>query len=191
VVELRRLKGRNIFKVDLVKLQDRIQAQYPQIAQLQVMRELPDRIKVLAKKREAVLQIARGGKFLLVDADGVAMYYVATAVQVPSVQGAIGSQTRVVLGLPIPTKNMNLAVALLDGFKTRPHTSRLKVASVDVSNLSKIEISLGETLKVVIDQDNYTSKLDTLDMLVAQRKIDFTKVKYIDLRFNEPVLGGN
>src|SRR5258708_5029325 len=51
VDQLRRLKGQNIFKVDIAKLHARIKAQYPQISQLRVMRQLPDRIKVLAKKR--------------------------------------------------------------------------------------------------------------------------------------------
>src|SRR5690348_777953 len=66
VAELRRLKGRNIFKVDIAKLQTKIKAQYPQIAELRVIRELPDRVKVLAKKREGLFQIAVRGKYLLV-----------------------------------------------------------------------------------------------------------------------------
>ncbi len=191
VAELRRLKGRNIFKVDINKLSSRIQSQYPQISQLRVVREFPDRIKVLAKKREALFQLPYKGKFLLVDGEGVAMYYVPKIVDLPLVQGAMGASTKVVLGAALPSKNVTWAAALLRGFKERPQTARIKVTSVDMASLNKIDVLLSQTMHLIIDQDNFSAKLDTLAMLAAQRKIDYTKVKYIDLRFNEPVLGGD
>ena len=38
---------------------------------------------------------------------------------------------------------------------------------------------------------SFIPKLAVLDMLLAQKKIDFNTDKYVDLRFNEPVLGEN
>ena len=190
VADLRRLKGRNMFKVDIAKLQGRIKAQYPQIAELRVIREFPDRIKVLAKKRQGLFQVPHKGKFLLVDTEGVAMYYTPALLNLPMVQGALGN-IKVVQGAPLTSKNTGLAVAILQGFKAHLRTARLKVTSLDLRNLSKIDVTLAEALHIILDQDNYPTKLDMLDMLLAQRKIDFAQVKYIDLRFNEPVLGAN
>lgn len=190
VAELRRLKGRNIFKVDINKLQARIQAQYPQISQLRVVREFPDRIKVLAKKREPVFQVPLKGKFLLVDVEGVAMYFSPKPFDLPVVTGALGGQTKIVPGAPLTSKNVAWAVDLLRGFKQRRHTAPIKVTSIDMTSLNKIDIILSQTMHLIIDQDDTAATLDTLDMLAAQRKIDYKKVKYIDLRFNEPVLGG-
>lgn len=190
VSELRRLKGRNIFKVDLGQLQARIKSQYPQIAQLQVMRELPDRIKVLAKKRDALFQCPWKGKTLLVDAEGVAMYYVSGAVDLPIVQGALVSRPRVLLGAPLTVKPVSVAAQVIRAFRSHPHTAGLKILSVDVENLSKITVALAAGPQVILDVENYAAKLDLLEMMVAQKKVDLTRVKYVDLRFNEPVLGG-
>jgi len=191
VSELRRLKGRNIFSVDITKLQARIKAQYPQISDLQVMRDLPDRIRVLAKKRDALFQTPVKGRVLLVDADGVAMYYVNEPVDVPVVRGALPAPAKVVLGAPLAAKPVVVATGIMRGFRSHPRTASLKVASVDVENLSKITVLLASGMKVILDGDNYTRKLDVLEMMMAQKKVDFTQVKYVDLRFTEPVLGEN
>src|SRR5471030_2038553 len=49
---LKDLKGANIFKIDIGKIDRQVAQQYPYIAELRVLRQLPDRILVLAKKRE-------------------------------------------------------------------------------------------------------------------------------------------
>lgn len=190
MADLQRLKGRNIFKIDIKRLQNRIKTQHPQISQLRVTRELPDRIKISAKKREALFQTFFKGKTLLVDAEGVAMYYISGVLDLPTVQGALSPSSRVVLSASLPQSSAALAASIIRGLKSRPHTARLKIVSLDVSNLSKIDVVLAG-LHVILDQENYSSKLDMLEMLLAQRKIDFAQVKYVDLRFNEPVLGEN
>lgn len=189
--ELRRLKGRNIFSIDITKLHNRLKSQYPQIAQLRVMRQLPNRIMVLAKKRDGLFTAAHRSKTLLVDTEGVAMYYPTAPVDLPRVTGALGNQSRVLLGAPLADKNVAVTVQLLQAFRSKPHLARLKVMSVDVSNLSKIEMGFNGGFRVIVDQDGFLPKLDVLDMLVAQRKIDFIRTRYVDLRFNEPVLGEN
>lgn len=191
VAELKRLKGHNIFKVDIARLQAKIKAQYPQIAQLQVMRELPDRIKVLAKKRDVIFQAVVHGKSLLVDTEGVGMYFSKEAVDVPLVIGLVSQSAKIVLGAPLAAKSTGLAVTLIRTFKARPVLSGLKVVSLDISNLSKIEITLAQGVHIILDQDNYAAKLDLLAAMLEQKKIMLAQLKYLDLRFNEPVLKEN
>lgn len=188
--DLRRLKGRNIFKTDIRRLQERIRSQYPQIAQLRVVRELPDRIKISAKKREVLFQMGGKKGGILVDSEGVAMPFVPGIAEVPVVQGALEPKSRVVLGAALKSKPVMVAIDILQGLKRRPNSGRLKVLSVDVANLSKIDVAVAG-LHVILDEDNYAARLDMLEMLLAQKKINFSQVKYIDLRFNEPVLGEN
>ncbi len=185
--ELRRLKGRNIFTVDLLKVQKRIKSQYPQIAQLRVIRQLPDRIKVLAKQRHPFFQVFQRGKLLLVDNEGVALYYASPPVELPLVKGN-GMGSRVILGAPLNAKFVGPAIGILKGFLSRPHLARLKMTEMDMSNPSRIDAAFGG-FHVILDQENYLAKLAILETLLAQKKIDFNQVKYIDLRFNEPVMG--
>ena len=76
---LKDLKGTNIFKVDIKKIDRQIAQRYPYIAQLRVVRQLPDRILILAKKREPLMQIYYKKKYLLLDTEGVALYYTLAA----------------------------------------------------------------------------------------------------------------
>lgn len=191
VAELKRLKGHNIFKVDIARLQTHIKAQYPQIAQLQVMRDLPDRIKVLAKKRDVIFQTIINGKPLLVDTEGVGMYFSKEAVDLPVVTGLILPASKIILGAKLTAKNTSFAVSLVREFKARGHLTGLKLMGLDISNQSKIEIVLASGVHLIMDQENYLSKLDLLEMMLAQRRINLAQIKYIDLRFNEPILKEN
>ena len=46
-------------------------------------------------------------------------------------------------------------------------------------------------MHVILDQDDTQDKIELLQMLIAGHKIDLNKVKYIDLRFKEPVIADN
>jgi cell division septal protein FtsQ len=189
--DLKHLTGRNIFKVDLVRLHNKIKAQYPQIAELRVIRELPDRIKVLAKRRDPVIQANIKGKNLVLDGEAVALYYTPAPIELPLVTGVSSADGRHVLGGPLKAKTIAIALDIVRSFRSHGHTAQLKITSIDVSNLSKIDMSIGPTFHVILDQDNYQTRVGLLEMLLAQRKIDFKQVRYIDLRFSEPIFGEN
>ena len=185
------LKGRNIFTVDLVKMHRRIKAQYPQIAQLHIVKELPDHVKILAKKRDAVFAFVLKGKFLLVDKEMVAMYYVDRPGDLPMVYGPVGTGFRITLGAAITAGYVSDALNIINAFRAHPQIARFKLTDIDLSNVSRYSISCVGGFKVLLDKENYAVKLDILETLLAQRKIDFNTAKYVDLRFNEPVLGEN
>jgi len=185
------LKGKNIFSVDLEQMHRRILKQYPQISQLHIVKELPDNIKILAKKRDPVFALILKGKYLLVDREGVAMYYVDKPVGLPVVYGVTGSSVKITLGARIKFQLVQEALNILSAFKSHPQVARLKVTDMDLGNASRLTITCAGGFKVLLDKENYVAKLDMLEMLLVGRKVDFNTVKYVDLRFNEPVLGEN
>ncbi len=185
------LKGRNIFKIDLRKLQDEIAQRYPYMAQLRVVRQLPDRVLILAKKREALMQIFYKRKYLQLDTEGVAMYYTAQPAAVPQVMGLPMEHHWLFLGGR--TRGIQLAkvVDILNDFRGSAVLSRWRILSVQAGNLSKIDVQVGENMHVILDQDDTQDKIEMLQMLISSNKIDLNKVKYIDLRFKEPVIADN
>jgi cell division protein FtsQ len=188
---LKQLKGRNIFKINIKDLEHQIGSKYPQISQLRVERELPDRIKILAKKREPAAEVAVGGKFLIIDKEGVSLNYAPQALPLPIVMGAAIDHRKVVLGAPVGNKELRLALFILNEFKVRPRLAKLNVVNVDTSNLSKIDLTLSSNAHIIIDQEQMLAKIDMLEMLLNQNRIDFNRVKYIDIRFKEPVIADN
>ncbi|MBF0571330.1 MAG: FtsQ-type POTRA domain-containing protein [Candidatus Omnitrophica bacterium] len=188
---LKDLKGTNIFKIDIKKIDRQITQRYPYIAQLRVVRQLPDRILILAKKREPLMQIYFKGKYLLLDTDGIALYYTLQPVSLPQIYGIPLDRGGLFLGLHIRSREIVKVVEILNMFKASPYLKRWRIHSVQADNLSKIDLSVGENMHVILDQDDTQDKIELLQMLISANKVDLNKVKYIDLRFKEPVIANN
>jgi cell division septal protein FtsQ len=188
---LRDLKGTNIFKVDIKKLDRQINRRYPYIAQLRVVRQLPDRILILAKKRDPLMQIYYRKKYLLLDTQGVALYYVLAPADLPQIYGLPLKTDWLFLGATIQGPQLTKAVDILNMFKQSPFLRRWKIHSVQAGNLSKIDLLVGENMHVILDQEDTQDKIELLQMLISSNKIDLNKVRYIDLRFKEPVIADN
>ncbi len=188
---LRDLKGTNIFKVDVNKIDSQIARVYPYIAQLRVVRQLPDRILVLAKKREPLMQVYFKKKYLLLDTEGVALYYVLQPAVLPQVYGIPLERSGMFLGGQVRGAELSKVVEILNSFKQSPWLRRWRIHAVQAANLSKIDLSVGENMHVILDQEDTQDKIESLQMLISTNKIDLNKVKYIDVRFKEPVIANN
>lgn len=188
---LMRLKGQNIFSVDTNKLHRQLSQQYPQISQLRVVKQMPDIIMVLAKKRDVLLQFQVKHRYLVVDTEGVTMFYAPSPLSVPLVKGLALENVRIILGASSNVKEVNLMVDLIRQFKAHPQTSRLKIVAVDASNLSKIQLTVMPNIQIITDQEDIARKIDMLEILLNNGKIKWNQVKYIDLRFKEPIIKEN
>jgi cell division septal protein FtsQ len=188
---LRDLKGNNIFKVDIKKIDRQIAARYPYIAQLRVVRQLPNRILILAKKREPLMQIYFKNKYLLLDTEGVALYYTLEPAALPQVYGIPLEGKWLFLGGHVQGRELSKVVDILNSFKESPYLRRWRIHAVQAGNLSKIDLVVGENMHVILDQDDTQDKIMLLQMLISANKIDLNQVKYIDLRFKEPVIANN
>ena len=188
---LKDLKGTNIFKVDIKKIDRQITQRYPYISQLRVERQLPDRILILAKKREPLMQIYFRKKYLLLDTEGVALYFTLQPAGLPQVFGIPLERGGLFLGGHIRGQEIVKTVEILNSFKASPYLKRWRIHAVQAGNLSKIDLLVGENMHVILDQEDTQDKIELLQMLISANKIDLNKVKYIDLRFKEPVIANN
>jgi cell division septal protein FtsQ len=188
---LKDLKGTNIFKIDIGKIDSQIAKEYPYIAQLRVVRQLPDRILILAKKRESLMQIYFKKKYLVLDTEGVALYYTLQPSSLAQVYGIPLEHNWLFLGGHIRGSALSKVADILNSFKQSPYLRRWRIHAVQAGNLSKIDLSIGENMHVILDQDDTQDKIELLQMLISSNKIDLNKVKYIDLRFKEPVIANN
>jgi cell division septal protein FtsQ len=188
---LKDLKGNNIFKVDIRKIDRQIAERYPYIAQLRVVRQLPDRILILAKKREPLMQIYFKKKYLILDTEGVALYYTLQPAVLPQVYGIPLEHDWFFLGKHIRIPELSKVADILNMFKSSPYLRKWRIHAVQADNLSKIDLLVGENMHVILDQDDTQDKIELLQMLISANKINLDQVKYIDLRFKEPVIANN
>jgi cell division septal protein FtsQ len=187
---LRELQGRNIFAVDLKHMHNEIRMLYPQIYDLRIERRFPDTIHVVAKKRDAYAQVLVKQNYLTIDNDATVIFADKKPLpQMVLIKNGKLEKYKIFLGTKLDTPEVLGGLDLIQAFKSNPGLSKYPISDVDVANLSKITFSIGPELQVIVDRDDMAKKLDMLAFLIAQKKLNFLEVKYIDLRFKEPIVG--
>ncbi len=187
---LRQMQGKNIFAADLRRTHHDIRMLYPQVYDLHIERRFPDTIHVVAKKRDAFAQILVKQNYLTIDDNAIVIFIDKKPLpQMPLIKNGKLEKVKVVLGTRLNTPEVMAGLETIQAFKANPGLSKYPMSDLDVINLSKITFSIGPELQILIDREDIAQKLDTLAFLIAQKKLNFLEVKYIDLRFKEPIVG--
>lgn len=187
---LANLKGKSLFSVDLTEIQKQLQSRYPQYKQLQVLKRFPNQVLVVARQRYPLARLRLAGKTLTLDEKGVIL---ATAGdsddQLPLIIGVNTVRGKITAGSLLESPDLRAALSIVRISKTDKILSNFRIAKIDVDNLSEINFYLANNLKVIVDQDQLEHQLKMLGLVLSQAKLDQENVKYIDLRFKEPILG--
>lgn len=186
---LMRLRGTNIFDVDLKVVQKRLQSQYPKIKQLRVFRRFPDKIYVTAKKRKPFALLTVNKKNILIDKDGVVLSVNASPnPKLPSISGVRRYQ-KMILGMPLKRRELDVAIEIIKAVQGNRALASFDIVTMDVSNLSEIYFHLANHLKVIVDKNKIYKKIRSLGIVLSQGNLDLQDINYVDLRFKEPILG--
>lgn len=188
--DLSRLKGNNIFAIDLQEVQRKLSYKYPQISQLKIVRRFPDQIALVAKKREPIAQIQIRNTVLTLDEKGVVLSMLKKADKsLPSINGIDVRNEKVSLGLPLNRSEIQTALNIIKEFNRSSALSSYQLKNVEVEHLSRINLSLSNDLNIIVDQDNIQKKIVILGVVLAQGSLNPEEVRYVDLRFKEPIIG--
>ncbi len=190
--ELTKLKGENIFSVDLKEIQKKIQRRYPQITRLRIMRRFPDQIIVSARERRPFVQMDYDGKILTLDSKGIVLSTSSKRnKKLPFLSGIRRNNRRVILGVPLRKKGVFIALGVIEAFQKERMLAGYRINRVNLESLSKIRVILSNKLVVIVDRDKIASKLRKLGVVLTQSKMSSKEVKYIDIRFKEPIVKRN
>ena len=182
------LLGESIFNVNLKAAQGKLQAAYPQAAQIRIFRQLPNKIVIDFKERRPLARVSLNGKIAVVSSDGFIMAMTAIGeTELPFIAG-VSPSGKIAVGRKIDRKNLRVALEIIMLFEKTPSLKAQRIYKMDVSNLSKINLYLNEKLNAIIDQDDLGRQVNTLGIVLAKANLDLGEILYIDLRFKEPVI---
>jgi cell division septal protein FtsQ len=189
--ELEKLKGHNIFSVDLVKVENKVQAKYPHIGDLKVLRHFPDGITITGFARQAIAEAVLNGHSLEISADGFFLRHTAREGDpLPVVRGLKGANAAP--GERVADENLMVAMNVIGLIKNVRSLSALGFREVDISDPLKINCRFKDeatSFDVYIEKDRIAEKIKALSAIVERSDLELAQVKYIDLRFDEPVIG--
>ena len=184
------LKGKNIFEVDLKNAQKKIMFKYPQVMHLKIIRELPNQLHLEAKKRQPALQAIFNKRVVTVDNKGVVLSTTTGKnKKLAFVEGFKGVSRDIMVGEAIKGDRMSSTLKIIRIFGDNKNLKEYSIDRIDVDNLSKITVYLEEGFNVILDRSSLNEKISMLGVVLTQGQIDMKTVKYLDLRFKEPIIG--
>ena len=204
--EISRLKGKNIFLLDLPGEAMNISKSCPDCLRVRLARVLPDRLFAQFIKRNPVA-LVKLYRYFAVDQDGV-FFESSLSPQdsgLPLITGLEGKLSGIKPGKGHKSKEMFLALAIIKEAAKFRNLRSYRIQRIDAVNADDITIFIPvgpepalyldwqapqrqKILEVKISQGNIVEKIAIMSGLINQEKERLGDIKYIDLRFNEPVI---
>ncbi|MGE5197510.1 MAG: cell division protein FtsQ/DivIB [Deltaproteobacteria bacterium] len=206
-VDLSYLKGRNIFSVDLEKQARYLSDAYPVYRNIRLIRILPDRVFVEFVKRQPVAYI-RLYKYFSVDRDCV-LFDVLSMPQEANLPVILGLETKIFgpkTGKKFNVKELNFSLDIIKEVRSVRALRYWKIRKIDVTNPDGVSFFIAMPVKnpsllpvgappvpeilieIKINQGGIADKIGILTGMLFQLKNEWVNIKYIDLRFKEPVV---
>ncbi|MBN1405425.1 MAG: FtsQ-type POTRA domain-containing protein [Candidatus Omnitrophica bacterium] len=182
-------KSINIFNLDLKKCQRQIEASYPEIKNVRVHRNLPDKITVVYQKRVPFCQV-KSAKYYLVSEEAVVLpgSSAISYEELPVVVGIYISESRLPRNRRIYSASMYRAIQLIGQIKTTDFEENYKIKQIDIYDEFNPVIYLENGIQIKMGTQNFTTISDKLEEVLADLQSKGLKPKAIDMRFDDIVV---
>ncbi|MBU1006896.1 MAG: cell division protein FtsQ/DivIB [Candidatus Omnitrophica bacterium] len=192
-IEGDKIVGSNIFSIDLNEFRDKVEKAHTEFKDVVVKRVLPGRLMIEAEMREPIAQI-RSDRYYFVDAEGVLL---------PDVKNFPDPDLPVIFGIGInlakvkpynftslEREGVDKALSIITGIRNIESLKELKIKSVDVTDSGNLSFFLERSnVEIKIGNSDFNKRLMVLETLLEQVISDIDNFKYIDLRFEDPIIG--
>ncbi len=189
-IDLSYLKGRNIFSLDLRRESNLISGMYPAYKKIRLIRILPDKLFLDFLVRKPIA-LVKSWKLLGMD-ETLSLFVINLAPEeILKLPLIVGIERKIATDKPGRKYTVPELFFALSIIKRKAEISSLNsfsIKRIDLSSLDNTSIFIDNGLEVKIGHENMRQKLDLLGDILANLKNDLLKVKYIDLRFKEPVI---
>ncbi|MFA5155878.1 MAG: cell division protein FtsQ/DivIB [Candidatus Omnitrophota bacterium] len=200
-IDLSFLAGRNIMDINLQEQERNITKLYPGYNQIKLVRIFPDRLFAYFIKRKPVAAV-KLNRYFCVDENAVLFDMPAAgsaaSIELPVIYGLQGKIPAPQPGRKYNVRELLLAVNLTKVVKNNRQLRGLKIIRIDVTNPANASLSVSlpamaqakvpAGMEIKVGQDYLADKMNILASLLIQGRSDWDNIKYIDLRFKEPVI---
>ncbi|MDD4980410.1 MAG: cell division protein FtsQ/DivIB [Candidatus Omnitrophica bacterium] len=200
------LIGRNIFNLDLRKESRYISELYPDYKKISLVRLLPDRLCIVFTQR-LPLAYVKLYRYFYVDNEMV-LFDIANGQapgELPLIAGLEKKISGVKPGKRYNIKELAIALNIIRAARANILLKNYKIKRIDVAdpanttcfmvypvgptgNTQAHTVALPQVLEVRIGQNGVNARMCVLADLLNQLKKESGNIKYIDLRFKEPVI---
>lgn len=183
---LKQYKDRNIFKLNLTAIAESIEPKYPDAKQIIVKRVLPDKLLIDMTFRKPVALLGNGQVYPI-DREGVILVNINSMKlkDFPIIRGIdprLAGKTHKKNG----SRNLLIALDLLDEIKRTKFLGKYKVLLIDASDIKSLSFSLGDNGPIVIiGYEDFKERLNILKDTLRDPRLVLDRINYIDIRFKD------
>ncbi len=182
--------GENLITLDLVSVQQMIKRSHQEYKEVLVRRVLPNRIEVVLKRRTPVAQV-QYARFVQVDKDLVILPGSSTTPfkNLTSIEGAALPGEGLYVGASISDANAKKAIKLVEMIKQSNILRNHALTKIDIGDPKNISLFVDSDIEIRIGNSHIIERLKILNQTLKTVTLDRSKVRYIDLRFDDVVIG--
>lgn len=197
-LNLSHLAGRSIFSLNLKEEAETAIKIYPMYKKITLVRVMPNRIFADALKRKPLAYI-KLDKYFYIDDEAVIfqMPEQQEILRLPQIFGLDKKISGALPGKKYNIKELNLALEIIKETARNPKLKDYNIKKIDLIgpgnisffvNFIREEGAVPKILEIRAGFDNIEEKINVLGALFAQIKEDYKRIKYVDLRFKEPLI---
>jgi len=185
--------GTNIFFLNLNALKGRIEFLHPEFKDIVIRRLLPNKLIVHGKLRKSVAQI-HSDRYYLVDDEGTIL---------PNAKNFPEAELPIISGIGInlaktpmsdfskfQKDKLGKALELINETLINEELSEYKLKLIDVTDPGNVSFFLtSANIEIKIGNTDFRKRLEVLSTVLEQMNSDIDSFRYIDLRFEDPIIG--
>ncbi len=194
-------QGKNIFGIDLLKLSGGIQRDHPEFHTVRVVRVIPDKLIIELQRRKSVAQV-KLDKYYLVDTEGFILptgknfpFNDLSIINLPSVL----RNKDIELGKRCDLDELKTSLTLLKQFSNSSGLKGYKIITITINSPEDISFLIDNLpakstynkqagrLEIKLAEGDLKEKLQLLSRLLPEVTAR-GDIKYIDLRFKDPII---
>ncbi len=185
------LIGHNLWTVDLAAVARELQAQQPRLKHVRVIRDLPNTLRVEVAERMPVAQL-RLGQWYAVAADGFILPGASAKplAGLPVLKGLQTPKGSFKAGRENTDGHLRAALQIVSRLQRAPVLEGHQLATVDVGDARQLTFVIDDGTEIrcgsPAELAAHLERLGPVLQMVARQQL---AIRYIDLRFNDPVIG--
>lgn len=183
------LKDHNIFDIDLKKESRYISQTYPAYKRIRLIKVLPHRLFIDFIKRKP-LAFIKLYRYFCIDEEQV-LFDAPVDFKEEDLPIILGLETKIFspkVGERYDIEELIIALNMIKQLKKDRVLKDYRLKMLNVAKPQEISLFLEGGLELKVGQHDINNKINILSALFTQMKKDLDNIKYIDLRFREPVI---
>lgn len=183
------LKDHNIFEIDLRKESRYISQIYPTYKRIRLIRVLPNRLFIDFIRRRPLAYI-KLYRYFCIDEEQV-LFDVPDGFKEEDLPIILGLETKIFgpkVGEEYDIKELSIALNIIKELRRNRVLKDYRLKIINLAKPTEISLFLEGGLELKVGQHDIKNKINILNTLFTQMKKELDNIKYIDLRFKEPVI---